>query len=250
MTCGIYKIENKIDGKVYIGQSVNIEDRWIKHKSVSQNINHENAHYKIYRAIRKHGLENFIFSIIEECSKENLDDKEKEWINFYDSYKNGYNQTLGGQSLKAHGTKLTQIQIEEITELLKNTKISINNIANKYNVHPCTITHINTGKTWFRQNLVYPIRERNNKTCINCGKKLKSNNSILCKECYIKSIQLEIPSKEELKNKIRKLESFEEVASYYDKIGTSIIRTWCKRYNLPTIKKEIDSYSDEEWDVL
>ena len=251
-----------IDHKCYIGQSVNIEDRWINHKTTSRNINHKNSNYPIYRAIRKYGLENFKFSIVEKCSKEELNEKEKYWISYFNSFNNGYNQTLGGQSTEAHGTKLTQEQINEIYDLLKNTKILINDIAIQYNVNPSTITRINRGKFWNKKNFEYPIRKKidkktkiikNNKInkiskkCAVCGKVLSTENSTLCKECYIKSIQSPMPSREELKNKIRELNSFKEVALYYDKIGDSLIKTWCKKYNLPTRKKEIDSYSNEEW---
>ena len=70
MTCGIYKIENKINGKSYIGQSANIERRWKDHKT----------HYKIndeplYNEMKLYGIENFEWSVIEECDEENLLDR-------------------------------------------------------------------------------------------------------------------------------------------------------------------------------
>lgn len=52
--------------------------------------------YLLSRAFRKYGIENFSFEILEECSKEDLDDKEVYYISKYDSYFNGYNQTTGG----------------------------------------------------------------------------------------------------------------------------------------------------------
>ena len=92
MTCGIYKIENIINGKIYIGQSIEIENRWKKHLKA-------NDDFITHKAIRKYGKENFKFSIIEECGIEELDNKEKYWINFYQSIiPNGYNMIPGGSN--------------------------------------------------------------------------------------------------------------------------------------------------------
>ena len=98
---GIYKIQNLINGKCYIGQARNIKSRWAEHKKTSQNPNDIAYNYHLYRSIRKYGLENFDFEIVaeltqEEYTKETLDNLEKFFINFYDSFKNGYNATEGG----------------------------------------------------------------------------------------------------------------------------------------------------------
>ena len=94
---GIYKIENNINHKKYIGQSIDIEKRWSVHIafSKSNNIKYKN---KLHLAMEKEGIENFSFSILEECSQEELDEKEKYWINFYNSIQEGYNNTDGGIS--------------------------------------------------------------------------------------------------------------------------------------------------------
>lgn len=89
---GIYKIQNKINGKIYIGQSVNITRRLWEHKTF-KNAKPENIDYYI----QKEGIENFKYDIIEECEKDSLIEREKYWIQYYDSYNNGYNQTLGGE---------------------------------------------------------------------------------------------------------------------------------------------------------
>lgn len=100
--CGIYKIENLVNGKVYIGQSVDIYTRWISHKNASLREGNRGYNYPLYRAFRKYGIDNFYFEIIEECTEEELDEKEIYYINKYKSfvgldYSNGYNQTLGGE---------------------------------------------------------------------------------------------------------------------------------------------------------
>jgi group I intron endonuclease len=74
---GIYKITNP-KGKIYIGQSINIEKRWKRYKDW---INHSQP--IIYRSFQKYGLENHKFEIIEECNIEILDEKEVYWKQYY-----------------------------------------------------------------------------------------------------------------------------------------------------------------------
>lgn len=93
--CGIYSITNNINGKCYIGQSIDVYSRWRSHKKYSQWQTEKSK--ALYRAFRKYGVENFTFRIIEECPREQLDSREKFWISYYDSYKNGYNMNEGGQ---------------------------------------------------------------------------------------------------------------------------------------------------------
>lgn len=100
MDCGIYKIENKINGKVYIGQSQDISERWKQHlNSYTKESN------VIYKAIRKYGIDNFLFEIIEVCDIESLNEREIYYINKFNSYvgfkkSNGYNMTKGGEGTR------------------------------------------------------------------------------------------------------------------------------------------------------
>lgn len=96
MSCGIYKITNKINNKSYIGCSKNIEHRWIAHKSESVLENNPQYNYSIHRAFRKYGIDNFDFSIIEILPENELFDREQYWIQYYNSYIMGYNETEGG----------------------------------------------------------------------------------------------------------------------------------------------------------
>lgn len=90
----IYKITNKLNGKSYIGQSKEAERRFKMHKWRANNLTYTNT---IYQAMRKHGVDNFSFEIIEECaSPEELNEAEKFWIAYYDTYNRGYNMTEGG----------------------------------------------------------------------------------------------------------------------------------------------------------
>ena len=72
---GIYKITNKINQKIYIGQSVNISKRWTAHRNGAFNPNNGQYNTPLYKAIRKYGIENFTFEILEECAINELDIK-------------------------------------------------------------------------------------------------------------------------------------------------------------------------------
>lgn len=93
----IYKITNNINGKIYIGKTMrSIKQRWKEHLA---NIKKEECKNRpLYRAINKYGVENFSIEKIEECSDIILSDREKYWIEYYNSFKNGYNATQGGDS--------------------------------------------------------------------------------------------------------------------------------------------------------
>lgn len=98
---GIYKYTNKINGKHYIGQSINLEMRKYAHKSAAYNEKAKDYNSQFHQAVRKYGLENFEYEIVailtpEEYSKVALDTLEKYFIKYYNSYQNGYNATEGG----------------------------------------------------------------------------------------------------------------------------------------------------------
>lgn len=120
--CGIYKIENLINGKVYIGQSNDIKRRWYHHKRDSIKETSPSYNYPLYRAFRKYGIDNFKFEIIEECLEEELNDKEIYYIELYTSFigfkdSNGYNQTLGGEG--SRGRKVNSEELKIMSERMK-----------------------------------------------------------------------------------------------------------------------------------
>lgn len=96
--CGIYCIENLVNHKKYIGQSVDIYSRFSKHKSSLNNGIHDNDY--LQKSWTKYGEDNFKFYIIECCEKDQLDDKENYYIDLYETMNRdlGYNLKSGGQA--------------------------------------------------------------------------------------------------------------------------------------------------------
>lgn len=96
--CGIYKITNNVNGKVYIGQSINIKARWKDHINA---LNRDDSRCTLLqRAWKKYGQENFSFEILELCTEDMLDDIETKYIDFYDARNKGYNIEPGGNKNK------------------------------------------------------------------------------------------------------------------------------------------------------
>lgn len=112
---GIYKITNKINEYSYIGLSTNIEDRWNQHKN-PYNWNRENKKL-LYKAFQKYGLENFEFEILEECNPKDLSEKEKYYIEKYNTYKNGYNSTSGGEDNQYDSHPRHKLTKEDIIDI-------------------------------------------------------------------------------------------------------------------------------------
>ena len=90
---GIYCWTNRLNGRQYVGQSIDIERRKRQHLYAATNGDMSVLH----TAMRKDGINNFIFSVLEECLPTELDDKERFWITTLNTYLRGYNANLGGQ---------------------------------------------------------------------------------------------------------------------------------------------------------
>lgn len=105
----IYKWTNKVNGKSYIGQTINEEGR---------KKDHINGRYKCYfhDAIKKYGLENFDYEVLEQIEESKLSEREIYWIKYFDTYNNGYNLTEGGEGTRGFSYKLTDEQKKKISE--------------------------------------------------------------------------------------------------------------------------------------
>ena len=112
---GIYKITNKINNHSYIGLSTHLEDRWEYHKT-PYNWKRENNKV-LYKAIKKYGIDNFKFEILEECSVEELGGKEKYYIKKYNTYYNGYNMTAGGEDNQGESHPRHKLTKEDIIDI-------------------------------------------------------------------------------------------------------------------------------------
>ena len=133
---GIYKITNLVNNKIYIGQSINIKRRFEEHHYKPFYQKGDEYNIPLYRAIRKYGVDNFNFEVIEECLPEELNDKEQYWIQYYNSYIQnncGYNLTYGGDGRAT-------ILHEKILNLWDNKK-SISVIAKELEI--CKASVIN-----------------------------------------------------------------------------------------------------------
>lgn len=159
MTKEIYIIKNLINGKIYIGQSVNSKHRWEQHVSASKH----NPKCVIDQAIAKYGEKNFTMEILLK-KVENYNEKEIELIEKYDCLvPKGYNVAIGGNGtagIYASGSHFqTEEELEEVTDLIRNSKLNFETIASMYGCSQTIISAINVGKSYFREELEYPLRE-------------------------------------------------------------------------------------------
>ena len=123
----IYKITNDINDKVYIGMTTrSVEVRWKEHIRHSSQL--------IDAAIQQLGKEHFKIEVIEECSEEEVDDKEIYWIKFYNSYEKGYNVTIGGRDSKMIMTN----RVDEVLEWW-NKGLTINRIVKETGLNVETV---------------------------------------------------------------------------------------------------------------
>ena len=155
MTKAIYKITNRINGKIYIGQSIHPEQRFLEHCYKEEN-------YKslIHDAIKKYGKNNFDFEILGWFDDYN--EKEKYYINFYSSLvPYGYNILQGGETPPVGAnSKITKEIAEQIQQDCLNLNMSRKQIIKKYKITNDIIRHIIDGTSWKNNKLIYPLRPK------------------------------------------------------------------------------------------
>ena len=96
IVCGIYKITNQLTKENYIGQSVNISDRFKQHIKCGLGIDASSTN-KLYNNMQKYGVWNFTFELLQKCNRDKLNEKERFWIEMYQSNKVGMNITKGNK---------------------------------------------------------------------------------------------------------------------------------------------------------
>jgi group I intron endonuclease len=239
---GIYKFTNKKNGKSYVGQSTNIHRRLNEHLNRNEQL--------IDKAIKKHGVENFDFEVLEECSADQLNQKEIYWIEQTNSFvPQGYNLTLGGNN-RAIGefsaqSKLSNEDIFFIRTCYKNKvyNTSADLWREYYNyLSQTTIEGVFHGRNWthlmmevyteelkeyyYNQYLKYAVGGRNRSGEINPAAIVAEKDAIKMRIAY--------------QTKERK-DIFEEFNNYSERTITSIIsgQNW---KHLPVYKKR-----DSKW---
>lgn len=131
----IYKISNDINNHLYIGKTGRtIQDRFNEHL---RNSKKEYKNRPLYDAMNKYGVEHFYIEKIDECETDKeASEKEIYWISYYNTYKKGYNATLGGD-----GTAYLNLNEEEVIEKYKELK-SKRSVGRYFNVDEKTIRNI------------------------------------------------------------------------------------------------------------
>jgi len=207
-TIGIYSITNIINGKIYIGQSIEIEKRWRRHKNELKNNKHDNIY--LQRSVNKYGFDNFQFEIIEECKKELLNEREIYWISNYNSnsFIKGYNSESGGSLGKtlSDATKkkignryypkgednanssLTNLQVVKIKKLLSEKNLDFSQIGHMFNVKGYIVGNIKDKRSYKNVETEYDdmIEENYPKKFLNINpKKLNDKEIIQIKQLLI-----------------------------------------------------------------
>lgn len=166
----IYKITNQVNGKSYIGQTItSINTRMLKHFS-----NAKKATTGIDYAIQKYGKENFEIEQVCECANENLDDLERYYIQYYNTYNDGYNLTTGGQDIS---TKIQLNEFEVVHKYLAGK--TIKELCELYNCCDKVISRI-------LHDHKVPIRHNNNELNLEKGKKFQVGENT--KAVYVKEV--------------------------------------------------------------
>lgn len=245
MSIGIYKIENLTNNKIYIGQSIHIEKRWLEHCSLS-------SKSLIGQAIKKYGKENFSFQILEEVEDiSTLNHLEAEYIKKFNSLvPEGYNILLIDNKEHHQFNRYDYEVFKSIVEDIKNSELSFQEISKKYDLDLSMIYYLNRGDYHTLPEEQYPLREvkdfsKKQYYCIDCGIELKTK-ATRCVSCSQKAQRkASRPNREELKWLIR-TQAFTKIGKSFG-VSDNTIRKWCKAENLPSKSSEIKKISDEEW---
>lgn len=240
---GIYKIENLITHQCYIGQTVNMSERWRTHRNIAFRKENKKYNYPLYSDMRKYGVENFSFEVLEECSVSELNQKEIDYIKQYNTFVDGYNQNSGGGG----NEQIYEQHVSEIIDSLLNTSMTECEIAQRYEVPLQIVQGINVGKYW-KRDISYPIRVVLNSAeptqcdstivkkgatyhCLDCGVPI-THRIGRCVPCALKKRSKNKPSKEVLYKLLVKHQNFSLVANLFGVSGNAV-KKWCKSYNMP-----------------
>ena len=172
----------KIDDQqiVYVGQTTNPNYRRAQHEKYDPfNPNNKEYHLPLSRGIRKNGIDAYEFIVLEEIDdQEQLDEREKYWIEYYNTYNNPdkYNLTPGGSPKDYKFTCFSDELIDYVIDLIKNTTISFKDISEQTGVSVVMLSEINHGTRRKKDSETYPLRELTRGQKINSQQLLEIKN--------------------------------------------------------------------------
>jgi group I intron endonuclease len=188
---GIYCIENIISSKKYIGKASNIRKRILEHKCRLRNNYHGNPY--LQSSWNKYGEENFKFYVIEACEKNDiiLSQREVYYINKFDTFRRGYNLTIGGEGTS--GRVATDSQKKKIGDANRGKP----SLRKGKNLSPDTILKISKSKLGHKG-----LKGKENP---NFGKSpsYETRSKMSKSHIGISSLRKGIPLSEAIKEKIR-----------------------------------------------
>lgn len=205
MTGFIYVITNEVNGKQYVGKTTDtIKIRFKKHLEEYDRSRCEKR--PLYAAMNKYGIEHFSVQQLEECDLSILNEREQYWINSLDTYKNGYNATLGGDGAQLYDY---EIFIQDY-----DNGMTGNEIAVKYNCDLQTVRKAlikagrDTNKNAFERNLksYHKVGQYKNDICLNIFQSYKDAaryliENHLCQSNDIKGVSANIGKATKLQRK-------------------------------------------------
>lgn len=142
MGCGIYKITNRINKKVYVGSSLDFESRKYKHLWMLENNRHDNEY--LQKSYNKYGSKNFTIKLLEECEEEFLIERENHFIELYNSNEQEYGYNLA---------KVNEFRRNKYNDQVKK-KLSLYNLKKNNNFSEFILINIKTNKEYKFNNLV------------------------------------------------------------------------------------------------
>ena len=170
----IYKITNTKNGKVYIGQTVQKPEARFK-----AHINELNAgkkkNSKFQKAWSKYGKESFEFTVLLSCDESRLDDYERYYISLYDSFKNGYNATIGGKQCmerRKHTRKVKLLLSDKAKTLWENAE---------YKDHMKKVHSANRAVICVNTKAIY-------RTSMDAANSINADNSNMIRACNCKTM--------------------------------------------------------------
>ena len=193
MGCGIYKITNTVTNKVYVGSSVDVQNREYKHFWMLERGSHDNSH--LQKSFNKHGREQFLFEIIEYCDAANLVEKENCYISQYNSNDSNFGYNMATVNEFRRNTYNDEVKV----------KLSKHNLNKNGNFTTFSLLNTETGKEHVFESLVdganYLIeggfakgKPRNVRMTIsNCLRGVRINNGYngsIRKTCYKHKFQI------------------------------------------------------------